>query len=143
MQFEKFGDTYVIVLARGELVMECLARLTESEAIDGGVFVGLGAVDEAELAVYDVPNQEYHKQSLQGVFEVTNLTGTVGMRESERIVHGHITLSDTEMVARGGHLVEAKVSGTMEIVLTVLPRLDKQHDDKTGLNVFRLGQRMG
>lgn len=136
MQFQKFENRYMIVLARGEKVMACLERFCDKEKIEGGSFYGLGAVDQAILATYDVPNKKYQEQKIYGVFEVTNLTGTIGMLDNKRIVHAHMTVADEQLLARGGHLVEARVSGTMEITVIPLDRLTKQHDQKTGLNVF-------
>jgi predicted DNA-binding protein with PD1-like motif len=137
MKYKKLDNQIIVVLHRGEQVMANLAQLCEKEGIEGGAFYGLGAVDEAVLACYDVPNKKYNEQTMSGVFEVANLTGTIGTMGSGRIVHGHITLTDEQMRAMGGHLVEARVSGTLELVITKFARLDKQHEDETGLNVFR------
>jgi predicted DNA-binding protein with PD1-like motif len=139
MQYQKSDKRMVVVLSRGEQIMASLTKLCEAEGIEGGAFYGLGAVDEAELASYDVPNKKYNQQTLTGVFEVTNLTGTIGMMDEQRIVHGHITLADEQMKAWGGHLVEARVSGTMELVITMFERLAKHHDEATGLNIFKFG----
>jgi predicted DNA-binding protein with PD1-like motif len=137
MHFQKFDQTYVVVLARGEQVVASLSRLCKAEGIAGGSFYGLGAVDTAELAVYDVPNRTYHRRTLEGVFEVTNLTGTIGVKaEGDRVVHAHVTLSDEQMAVFGGHLMEARVSGTMEIIVTSLPQLTKRNDEATGWWVF-------
>lgn len=140
MQYQKFDNHYVVVMHRGEQVMAGLSRLFEAEQLHGGTFWGLGAVDQAELAVYDVPNQKYHKRLVEGVFEVTNLTGTIGMKGQERVVHAHMTIADERLTAIGGHLVEARVSGTMEITVIGLPELMKKQDEQTGLWIFELPQ---
>jgi predicted DNA-binding protein with PD1-like motif len=142
MQWQQHKDQYMIVLARGERVVDSLKLFCNMRQIMGGTFWGLGAVNEAEIAVYDVEHKQYHQRGVKGVFETTHLSGTIGILEpdNELIIHAHMTLSDAAFKAVGGHLVEGRVSGTMEISLTAWPKLTKRHDLTIGLNVFELPQ---
>ena len=138
MTYRRFDQQLLVLFHRGDQVMAGLAELCRQEGIEGGTFFGLGAVDRAELAVYDLDAKEYITQVAEGVFEVTNISGTIAMDGDSPLVHAHMTLSDQEMRAWGGHVMEARVSGVVELHIQQLPRLDKSRDDYTGLKIFEL-----
>lgn len=129
------NDWYIVRIKRGERIVEEIKKVCEAEKIEGGLITGIGAVDQVELALYDVTKKEYHKKVVDQPFEVTNITGTIGV-EKELIVHLHITLTDKEMKAFGGHLVDARVSGTAEIFIKKTEKLLKKYDEETGLKLF-------
>lgn len=136
MVIKKLAEGYLLRLERGEKIIEQLQKFCEMSSVRGGFFVGLGAVDEVELAHYDVETQTYSRSVFQEPFEVTNLVGSVGLAD-QLIIHAHISLGRKDMSMLGGHLMEAKVSGTMEIWLTTSEQSwMKIKDPVTGLWVF-------
>jgi predicted DNA-binding protein with PD1-like motif len=59
------------------------------------------------------------------------------MKGDERIVHCNIIIGTDEMSLYGGHLFEAIVSGTCEIVFNEYKQpIKKEKDAKTGLNII-------
>lgn len=140
MQYLLENKQYIVVLTRGEQVITTLTKFCHDNNITGGFFMGLGAVEDPTLAHYSVPNKKYSKETLTGAFELTNITGSIGV-EKEIIVHAHVTLSDETMKAYGGHLVETVVGGTVEIILFPTKKLTKRFDEETGLKLFDLGIR--
>jgi uncharacterized protein len=139
MFFKQFNNnSYVIRVKRGERIIRELTEFCKSERIEGGFFYGLGAVNQAELAHYNVQTQKYSSKKYTQAWEMTNITGSVGLYENEIIVHAHASFSDSKMHEFGGHLVEATVSGTAEIYFTVLPKMEKIIDLETGLKVFKI-----
>ena len=137
MKSKNLDKYFIVRIDRGELIIEQLKIFCRQQNINGGFFVGLGAVDELELANYDVEHKKYLSKKFSGAFELTNLTGSIGV-ESDLVVHAHATVGDNEMKTFSGHLVEARVSGTAEIALTPLEKLDKKLDEQTGLKLFTL-----
>ena len=137
MQHLLDNKRYIVVLSRGEKVIETLTEFCKDKNIEGGFFTGLGAVEDPTLAHYSVPTKKYSKQTLRGAFELTNITGSIGF-EKEIIVHAHVTLSDETMEAYGGHLVETIVGGTVEIIIFPTKKLTKKLDTTTGLKLFSL-----
>jgi hypothetical protein len=130
-------NSFVIRIKRGEKIIESLAAFCNKEGIEGGFFYGVGAVDETELAHYDVGKQKYSSLKFDKPLELINITGSIG-KEEELIIHAHAVLGDTDMQTIGGHLVEAKISGTAEIYLTKTEKLTKKKDSQTGLKLFSL-----
>lgn len=136
MYVKQFDHGWLVRLERGEKVVESLKIWCGENSIEGGFLVGLGAVDEVELAHYDVETKTYSTVKFGEPFEVTNLTGSIGIGE-QLVVHAHISLGRKDMSMVGGHLVEARVSGTMEMwVMASEDVWRKVKDEKTGLWVF-------
>jgi len=129
------NDCWVIRLEKGEKIVEKLKEFCKVNSLSGGFFFGLGAVEYVELAHYDLDKKKYSTVELKKPLELLNITGSIGVGK-ELIVHAHITLSDNKMHAFGGHLVEAVISGTLEVYFIKLSALRKKHDSQTGLNLF-------
>lgn len=127
---------YIIRIKRGEKIVAELKRFYLKERIDGGFFYGLGAVDQVELAHYDVSTKKYSSKKFAIPLEMTNITGSVGICDKELIIHAHAAFADKEMKVVAGHLVEAVVSGTAEIYFVKTPMLIKSYDPETGLKLF-------
>ena len=54
--------------------------------------------------------------------------------KGEPKIHAHVVVGRVDGEARGGHLLEAHVWPTLEVVLVESPRhLRKRHDPETGL----------
>jgi uncharacterized protein len=138
MQAKQITPTqWILRIVRGENIIASLTEFCTQHKIEGGFFYGIGAVEGTELAHYDVTQKQYSSKKFDQPLELVSLIGSIG-KEEKLIVHAHATLSDPQMQTLGGHLVEAKVSGTAEIYLTTTPLLPKQHDSETGLKLFAL-----
>ena len=137
MNYQKINrQNYIIRLARGERIIASLKKFCQKEKIKGGFFYGLGAVDEAEVAHYDVSTKKYSSKKFNTALEMVNLTGNIGFFQKEIIIHAHASFADKNIQPLAGHLVEAKISGTAEIFLTKTKKLEKFYDQKTGLKLF-------
>lgn len=132
-------DTDLLRLELGEKVIESIKNFCEGKQIANAWFQGIGSVENPTLAHYDVTTRKYTDKTLSGIFELTNLTGNVAIFEGKPLVHAHVTLSNESMEAIGGHLVEATVSATVELLLAVFPTSHtKSHNEEIGLKLWDL-----
>jgi predicted DNA-binding protein with PD1-like motif len=71
--------------------------------------------------------------------EVVSLVGDVALGEDGGPkVHAHAVLGRSDGSALGGHLLEARVRPTLEVILTELPgHLQRRHDRESGLGLIR------
>ena len=54
------------------------------------------------------------------------------------LIDGHIAVGDEQGAAHGGHLNEAIISATAEIVITKLAgSVDRRKSEETGLNIWK------
>ena len=137
MDYRKFGDTYLVRMDRGEEILAALAALCEKENIALAAVDALGAVDHAVVGVYDVSTQVYTRKEFNEPMEIANLCGTVTRKDGRVYLHLHATLCGMDMIARGGHANELRVSATCEMAVRTLPgEVGRRKDDVTGLNLF-------
>lgn len=127
---------YILRLNRGEQVIASLKKFCQQQMIGGGFFYGLGAVDQVELALYNVETKDYNKQQFAEPLEVANITGSIAMDQGQVLIHAHTVLGRSDMTSLAGHLVEMKVSGTLELLLHATQPLVKEDDPQTGLKIF-------
>lgn len=130
---------YLIRLERGEEVNYSIKKFCKNQQIANSIILAIGSIENPILAHYNVNNKKYTEKKLPGIFELTNLTGNVGMFKNEPLVHSHATLSDADMKAYAGHLVEGKISATCEIFLIDLgSNFTKSHNEEIGLKLWDL-----
>ena len=137
MKSKKIDDKYVVVLEKGERLIETIKKFCSQNDISSGFFFGIGALDEAELMHYIVSAKKYTSERYKQPLEITNLTGNVTMVDGDISIHCHITLGDVNMEAIAGHLKEGIVGATCEIVLIKLDaKIERKLDEKIGLNLM-------
>jgi uncharacterized protein len=72
--------------------------------------------------------------------EVVSLVGNVARGDDGPRLHAHVVVGRKDGAAYGGHLLEAVVRPTLEIVLVETPaRLRRRTDPSTGLALIDLG----
>jgi len=137
MRFRKTGDVYIVRLDSGERIIETLSALCTMEGIRAASITGIGTCVEAELGSLDWETKTHRPRKLAGHFEITALIGNVSVQDGRPLVHLHATLADAECRAFSGHLHEAVIKATGEIIITLLPgELQRRKDPVTGLNLI-------
>ncbi|HUX35606.1 MAG TPA: DUF296 domain-containing protein [Candidatus Paceibacterota bacterium] len=132
------GRRYVLKFKRGEHYPDAFIEFLEKEKIDGGFFYGLGAGTNPEVAFYDMTEKKYLTKRFKGDLEVLSLTGNISKSGKDTAVHQHVTLGKKNFEAVGGHLMNMRVGGTLEIFLIVTPALKRSKDVDTGLNLLEV-----
>jgi len=117
LDYRKDGDNYLLVLRRGQPVVASLNAFMEKEKLPGATFSGLGAVQDAEVAYYNIDMKKYAYKQFPGSMEVLSLVGNIGWFEDKPVVHPHISLGASDFTMHGGHLKEAEVSLILEIFI--------------------------
>lgn len=137
MQYKKFKDSFFVRLERGEEILSSLAALAEKEDIALGCVSGLGAVDRFTAGVFFPQEKVYRKNDFHGNFEITSLTGTITRMGGKPYLHLHMSAGNEYGKVMGGHLNEAHVSATCEIVVRVVDgSVGRAFSDEIGLNLF-------
>jgi predicted DNA-binding protein with PD1-like motif len=138
MEYQKFENTYLVRLDRGEEVLEQVKALSLKEHISLATVQGLGAVNDLTLGVFRPTEKTYHSNRFQGCYEIVSLTGTVSTMNGEYYCHLHMSAGDESGHVVGGHLNRAVISATGELVVTVIPgTVDRAFDPEVGLNLLK------
>lgn len=138
MEYQKFENTYLVRLDRGEEVLEQVKALSLKEQISLATVQGLGAVNDLTLGVFRPTEKTYHSNRFQGCYEIVSLTGTISTMNGEYYCHLHMSAGDESGHVVGGHLNRAVISATGELVVTVIPgTVDRAFDPEVGLNLLK------
>lgn len=142
MEYRKFDHTYVVRLDPGEEILTCLNKLCKDEDIVLASITGLGAVGTAQLGVFDTENKQYYSKEYQGLYEIASLTGNVSRKDEAPYLHLHMVIGNPHTgECYGGHLGQAVISATGELIVTEIQGKVKRREDKTiGLNLFQFDE---
>lgn len=139
MRYQRFDDTYVVRLEKGEEVVNSLKKLCDKEDIRLASIEGLGASNHVIVGLYDLDQKVYHKKEFNEAFEITSLIGNISRMNDESYLHIHINLADENMKTFGGHLYECVISATCEFFIRVINgEVNRFKDEDSGLNLYDL-----
>ena len=130
-----FKKVHLFRIKPGQELASEISRYCRQNGISSGVVIGIiGSVEKARLNFLRELPGKYESVDFQGPLEIVSAQGSVALKEAELIVHVHIQLSSPDG-CQGGHLVEARVFSTAEVVIGELDyQLRRYADQYTGLN---------
>lgn len=131
-QAEVANNIFALRLLPGEEIKSSLERVLQERKINGGAVIScVGSVSCAVLRLanatsgLDISHCSLH---VGKPHEIVSLSGTLTLDG----LHLHMSLSDELGQVVGGHLVNATVHTTCELVLVHLPTLHRKFDERTG-----------
>jgi len=129
--------TFAVVLSAGDEVVTTLKRFVAEERLKASQFSAIGAFSDVVVAFFDWTTKEYRSRRINEQVEVLSLLGDVTLDVETRTIHAHVVVGKADATAHGGHLIEAHVRPTLEIMLTELPRhLHRRFDPASGLSLI-------
>ncbi len=141
MKVRDTGEGFVIVLSRGEKVIEALTSFCKERGIGSGIFRGIGAVKHATLGYYSLAKKEYFFKNFPDDMEVASMMGNIALVDGIPFLHTHVVLSkmDDSLSCVGAHLKEGEVAVTLEVYLTPFKeRITRVLDENIGLKLLRV-----
>ena len=67
MEYRKFGNDYIVRIAKGEEILATLSQLCEKEEIKLGTVIGIGAVNKVTLGVFNSVDKKYESIWLSAI----------------------------------------------------------------------------
>jgi len=126
--------TWALIFDKGDEPVAGLTAFAKAQKLGAAHFTAIGAFSDVTLGYFDRAKRDYKKIPLHEQVEVLSLLGDVALDKGEPKVHAHVVVGRADGETRGGHLLEAHVWPTLEVVLVESPRhLRKRHDPETGL----------
>ncbi len=126
--------TWALIFDKADEPVTGLTAFAKAQRLGGAHFTAIGAFSEATLGYFDRDAKTYLKIPIDEQVEVLSLIGDVALDRGEPKVHAHVVVGRADGEARGGHLLDARVWPTLEVVLVESPRhLRRRHDPETGL----------
>jgi uncharacterized protein len=126
--------TYAVGLETDEEVVETLTRFLAAEEVDTASLTAIGAFRDAVLGYFDWQTKSYRRIPVDEQVEVLSLIGDIAVADGQPSLHVHAVLGRRDGSVMGGHLLEAHVRPTLEVILIQPPSyLRKRRDPETGL----------
>jgi uncharacterized protein len=123
-----------VALETDEEVVGTLTRFLANAEVDTASLTAIGAFRDAVLGYFDWQSKSYVKIAVEQQVEVLSLIGDVAVADGQPSLHVHAVLGRADGSVVGGHLLEAHVRPTLEVILIQPPSyLRKRRDPETGL----------
>jgi predicted DNA-binding protein with PD1-like motif len=133
---------FAVILETGDEVMSCLKQFAEQQRLSAAQLTAIGAFSEVVLNYFDWERKEYIDIPVREQVEVASLNGDVALSpDGKQALHIHLVIGRRDGSAMAGHLKEAHVRPTLEVIITEAPaHLRKAYDPESGLTLIRPNQ---
>jgi predicted DNA-binding protein with PD1-like motif len=133
-------QTLALIFDTGDEVMASLQVFASERRLNGSHFTAIGAFQDVTLGYFDWEQKDYLRIPVSEQVEVVALIGDIAVgTNGEPKVHAHVVIGKRDGTAMAGHLLEAHVRPTLELILTESPaHLKRKHDAETGLALVRV-----
>jgi predicted DNA-binding protein with PD1-like motif len=131
--------TIALVFDTGDEPMEGLLDFARRERLSAGHFTAIGAFAEVTLGYFDWSRKDYVRIAVREQVEVLSLVGDIALEGTDPRVHAHVVVGKRDGTAHGGHLLEARVRPTLEVILGEPPgHLRRRFDPASNLALIEL-----
>jgi hypothetical protein len=139
-QIDHSPKIFILVFETGDELAKGLLEFAEQEKLSAASFKAVGALSSVRLGWFSWESKQYEPSvTLDEQVELLSLIGDVAVKGGKPVVHAHAVIGRKDGTAHGGHLLEAHIRPTCEVVLAESPiHIQKQVDPESGLAVIRL-----
>jgi uncharacterized protein len=132
--------TFVLVFETDDELARGLTQFAIEQKLASASFKAIGALSSVKLGWLNWETKQYEPAvSLREQVELLSLIGDVALKDGQPQVHAHAVIGRRDGTAHGGHLLEAHVRPTCEVVLTESPaHLRKEFDPAAGIALIKL-----
>ncbi len=132
--------TFAVVFDANDEVVGGLRAFASEWSLFASSFTAIGAFRSVTLGYFNWEKKDYDKIRIEEQVEVLALIGNIARKGNEPGIHAHVVVGKRDGTAHGGHLLEARVRPTLEVVVRESPEfLIRVPDETTGLALISLG----
>jgi len=140
---ERSGEkTFVLVFSPGDEVVSNLLEFAGSNGLEASRFTAIGGFSQVTLGYFEPEKKDYKHIEVNEQVEVLSLVGNIARSPKDGDkpkLHAHVVIGKSDGTAHGGHLLNAKVRPTLEVVLIDSPRhMERYSDPQTGLALLKV-----
>jgi predicted DNA-binding protein with PD1-like motif len=131
--------TFVIAFDKGDEVVAGLMEFARRHDLGGSRFTAIGAFQDVMLGYFQADRKDYKRIPIREQVEVLSLIGDIALQDRSPKLHAHVVVGKADGSAHGGHLLEAHVWPTLEVVLEESPKhMSRRPDPETGLALLSI-----
>jgi predicted DNA-binding protein with PD1-like motif len=128
---------YAVIFYQGDEAFSGLVAFAEKYQVTSAHFTAIGALNGATLGWFDPERKMYKKIPIVGQHEVVGMSGDIALYQGKPVVHTHMIVGGPDGTTRAGHVLDAYVSPTLEVMVTVDPfTIQKRFDPVTDLTLI-------
>jgi len=131
--------TFAVVFDPGDEVVQGIRQIAMAHRLSASQISAIGAFETAVLGYFEWERKSYLRIAVNEQVEVLSLIGNIVLEDGEPKVHAHVVVGKRDGSTCGGHLLEAHVRPTLEVVIVESPEhLRRRHDEASGLALISL-----
>src|SRR5271163_327682 len=128
---------YAVIFYQGDEAFSGLLEFAEKYRVTSAHFTAIGALSGATVGWFDPQRKMYKKIPIHGQHEVIGMSGDIALYQGKPVVHTHMVVGSPDGTTQGGHVLEAYVAPTLEVMVTVNPAaMQKRLDPETDLTLI-------
>jgi hypothetical protein len=128
---------YVVIFYQGDEAFSGLLEFAEQYHVTSAHFTAIGAVNGATLGWFNPQRKMYKKIPVNGQHELIGMSGDIALYKGKPVVHTHMVFGSPDGTTFGGHVLDANVSPTVEVMVTDDPvTMQKRFDPATDLTLI-------
>jgi uncharacterized protein len=128
---------YAVIFYQGDEAFSGLLAFAEEYHVTSAHFTAIGAVSGATVAWFDPQRKTYKKIPVVGQHEVIGMSGDIALYQGKPVVHTPMVVGRPDGTTQAGHVLDAYVSPTLEVMVTVDPKaMQKRFDPETDLTLI-------
>lgn len=129
--------SYAVIFHTGDEAYSGLYEFARQYHVTAAHFTAIGALSSAKLAWFDPTRKMYKQISVDGQVEVLSMIGDIALSNGKPAIHTHMVVGFPDGSVRGGHVLEARVRPTLEVMVTVEPNaMHRVPDPATNLTLI-------
>src|SRR6202045_5023220 len=130
---------YAVIFYQGDEAFSGLLEFAQKYHVTSAHFTAIGGVNGATLGWFDPQRKMYKKFPVNGQHELIGMSGDIALYKGKPVVHTHMVLGSPDGTTFGGHVLDANVSPTLEVMVTDDPvTMQKRFDPATDLTLIYL-----
>jgi predicted DNA-binding protein with PD1-like motif len=131
--------TFALIFDRGDEVVSTLERFAAEHGLSASRITAIGAFESATLGYFDWERKDYDRIPVNEQVEVLSLVGDIALAGEKPKLHAHVVLGRRDGSALGGHLLDARVRPTLELLVVDSPSyLKRERDPVSGLALIKI-----
>ena len=132
---------YLLVFDIGDEFTAGLTQFAREFDIHGASFTAIGALERCTLGWLDWQTKKYVPIPVNEQCEVAALLGDIGTKDGQPAYHAHMVVGTKGGVAHAGHVLEAWVRPTLEVIVTETPaHLIRDLNNSVGLPLLDISK---
>jgi uncharacterized protein len=131
-------NTYAVIFEIGDEVAQGLSAFARERHLRASHFTAIGGFQDVILGYFDWNKKDYDRIPIREQVEVLSLIGDIALDRCAPQVHAHVIVGRSDGTAHGGHLLEAHVRPTLEVIVTESAgELRKSYDPLSKLDLIK------